>query len=271
MICRVNTTPQYSFILVAFHADPHHLKEALALFEHSLRMVRVRYGDADIIVYADLNVQKSSSTGKKFFASLPASQWCVLGTPAATRIGYGNQKESTIDYFFVSNSVVHSASEMKISVESISFPSDHKPLQLKINFIEHGRQCAVRKTPSMLLDLKALDRNAKSLAFKLSSTLLNPFQVQQVVDEASGRGLPLKQRNNNFWAKFIMGLERRNLTWDTGLTVELMLEDYRQFLLSSFEDLSHGKCGEFYRKVKSATLLSTTSSFLDVNNAYLKG
>ncbi len=56
MICRVTTTPVYSFILIAFHADPHHLKEALALFEHSLRMVRVRYDDADIVVYADLNV-----------------------------------------------------------------------------------------------------------------------------------------------------------------------------------------------------------------------
>jgi hypothetical protein len=35
-------------------------------------MVKVRYGEADIIVYADLNVQKGSSIGDKFFSSLPA-------------------------------------------------------------------------------------------------------------------------------------------------------------------------------------------------------
>ena len=50
LICRVSTSASYSFILVAYHADPHHLKEALALFEHSLRMIKVRYGEGDIII-----------------------------------------------------------------------------------------------------------------------------------------------------------------------------------------------------------------------------
>jgi hypothetical protein len=115
---------------------------------------------------------------------------------------------------------------MKVSVESIAFLSDHRPLLLKINFVEQGRQSAVRKTPSMLLDLKVLERNAKELAFILSSSPLNPAQLQRVVVEASGRGLPLKQRNNNFWAKYIMGLERRNPMWDTDITVELVHNDY---------------------------------------------
>jgi hypothetical protein len=65
--------PSYSFILVAYHADSHNLKEALALFEYSLRMVQARYGDSDILIYADLNIQKGSSVGDKFFANLPAS------------------------------------------------------------------------------------------------------------------------------------------------------------------------------------------------------
>jgi hypothetical protein len=66
---------------------------------------------------------------------------------------------------------------MKISVESLAFPSDHKLLLVRVNFVEQGRQSAVRKTPSMLLDLKVLERNAKALAFLLSSSPLSPAQL----------------------------------------------------------------------------------------------
>jgi hypothetical protein len=61
---------EYSFILVGYHSDPHHLKEALALLEHSLRMILVRYSPSDIIVFTDLNAERESGAGKKFFSHL---------------------------------------------------------------------------------------------------------------------------------------------------------------------------------------------------------
>ncbi len=49
LIVRVKLSTLYSFILVAFHADPHFLNEALAHLEHVLGMLRSRYQDADSV------------------------------------------------------------------------------------------------------------------------------------------------------------------------------------------------------------------------------
>ena len=52
-----------------------------------------------------------------------------------------------------------------------------------------------------------------------------------------------------------MNLEKRNPSWDTNVTTEILYSDYKAFLMSSFEDLDKGKCATFYRKIKSATRL----------------
>jgi hypothetical protein len=79
----------------------------------------------------------------------------------------------------------------------------------------------------MLLDMKTLESRAKCLANSLSEAHLSVEQIMQVVREASHKGLPLKQRNNNFWAKYIMRMEKRNPTWDVDVNVELGYQDYR--------------------------------------------
>ncbi len=77
LIARVQLSPLYSFILVAFHADPHFLSEALAHLEHVLRMLRTRYQDADFVVFSDLNIEQESGKGRKFFGDLESGPWIV--------------------------------------------------------------------------------------------------------------------------------------------------------------------------------------------------
>ena len=79
-------------------------------------MLLVRYPEADCIVYTDLNAEKESGIGKKFFNELSSASWAVLVQPQPTRIGYGDQSDSIIDYFFVSAPLAASAAAMSAEV-----------------------------------------------------------------------------------------------------------------------------------------------------------
>jgi hypothetical protein len=129
LIARITTSELYSFILVGYHSDPHHLKEAAALVEHSLRMVRTRYPEADILVHTDLNADKESRISKRIFSELAVTGWSVLALSLSTRVGYGSQKDSITDFFFISQSLM-SAGSANLEVKQGFFPSDHRPLVL---------------------------------------------------------------------------------------------------------------------------------------------
>jgi hypothetical protein len=70
LIARVTSSPTYSFILIGFHTDTHQIKDSLALLEHTLRMINVRYPEADVVVFSDLNSEFGSAASRNFFASL---------------------------------------------------------------------------------------------------------------------------------------------------------------------------------------------------------
>jgi endonuclease/exonuclease/phosphatase family metal-dependent hydrolase len=107
-------------------------------------MVGVRYPEADIVVYTDLNTDSASAAGLKLLSDLRNSQWAIFEPPEPTRRGYKTQKDSIIDFFFVTNSLT-SAATVRLVATPNCFPSDHLPLALSINFHDSSRKSVVRK------------------------------------------------------------------------------------------------------------------------------
>jgi hypothetical protein len=52
-------------------------------------MLRVRYSESDIIIFADINIDHELPSGKKFFDKLDRSAWLPLFAPHPTRLGVG--------------------------------------------------------------------------------------------------------------------------------------------------------------------------------------
>jgi hypothetical protein len=113
---------------------------------------------------------------------------------------------------------------------------------LNLVFNDKNRISSVRKSPSLCLNPKALKIRASSLLEALSATSLTAAELDRLINNYAEMGLPLKKHNNNFWAKFVLRLETRNPTWDCAKTVSISYDDYKEFLLSSFEDLSKKQC-----------------------------
>ncbi len=143
--------------------------------------MHVRYPVSDIVVFSDLNTERHSGPGKKFFLNLSASEWTILDPPSATRLGYGNQRDSSIDFFFLSTSISSAAASLvRLEVATVSFPSDHRPLVLSINFSSGSRRALVSKVKLFVIDNKALGRNARHLSNILCSRLTDPDDLERI-------------------------------------------------------------------------------------------
>ena len=77
-------------ILVGYHIDPHELKEQLFILRQSVRRIKDNYENAQIIIYADLNIEHLSNKGAKFFQEMMDDGWIAIIPDRPTRRGTSN-------------------------------------------------------------------------------------------------------------------------------------------------------------------------------------
>jgi hypothetical protein len=92
-------------------------------------MLKSRYPETDMVIFADLNVDFEYSQGKKFFDKLDHNSWYPLFPSTPTRAGAGQQRDSKIDYFITSKRLAQDSS-LSLAVRPFGFQSDHSPLIL---------------------------------------------------------------------------------------------------------------------------------------------
>jgi hypothetical protein len=66
--------------------------------------------------------------------SLSTAEWAVLDPPEPTRTGYGDQKDSAIDFFIISSVCQNTFSEISTRVHQSIFTSDHKLVSLLLTY-----------------------------------------------------------------------------------------------------------------------------------------
>jgi endonuclease/exonuclease/phosphatase family metal-dependent hydrolase len=89
-----------------------------------------------VVLYTDLNIDALSPTFQTFKTRTRQYGWLILVPDTTTRKGYGNHRDSTIDYIIINNKNLINIEMTKRSLKVIKDRdySDHHPLSFSLYF-----------------------------------------------------------------------------------------------------------------------------------------